>query len=244
MQSAASRCGWITGSKPGEDGVKMTERVFGNLSLKSWCDAPIFLADMETHTPNPAKRLTILMEELGPAPGAGPLRVLVWDLLTCLMRLFASLAERGPQQQVFRNDTGVEPGRPHLGHSGASGGAAAAAGDAGADRRGAAGRPDAQGRVAVSAAVAAADGTRVIDGATQEDCIGHEASVAAACGRWPGERRPDERRHRAAIARAVAALEYGSRVLAARFAKMGLIGWVELCRFRYDLAMITDCCRG
>ena len=189
---------------------------------------------METHTPNPAKRLTILMEELRPAPSAGPLRVLVWDLLTCLLRLFASLAERGPQQQVFRNDAGAEPGRPHLGHIGA----AVAAGAAGADRRGAASGPDARGRVAVSAAVAAADGTRAIDGATQEYCIGHEAGVAAACGR-----RPAERRHRAAITRAVAALAYGSWVLQARFAKLGLIGWVELRRFRYDLAMMADCCR-
>jgi hypothetical protein len=188
---------------------------------------------METHTPNPAKRLTILMEELRPAPGAGPLRVLVWDLLTCLMRLFASLAERGPQQQVFRNDAGMEPGRPHLGHIGV----AVAAGVGGADRRGAAGGPDARGRVAVSAAVAAADGTRAIDGATQEDYIGHEAGVAAACGR------PGERRHPAAITRAVAVLEYGSRVWGVRFAKMGLRGWVELRRFRYELAMMADCCR-
>jgi hypothetical protein len=166
---------------------------------------------METNTPNPAKRLTILMEELRPAPGAGPLRLLVWDLLTCLMRLFASLAERGPQQQVFRNDAGAEPGHPHLGNIGA----AAAAGAGGADRRGAASGPDAWGRVAVSAAVAVADGTPLIDGATQEDCIGHEAGVAAVCGRRP-----------------------------ARFAKMGLIGWVELRRFRYDLAMMADCCRA
>jgi hypothetical protein len=68
--------------------------------------------------------------------------------------------------------------------------------------------------------------------------------VAAACGRWPGERRPRERQHRAAIARAVAALEYGSWVLEARFAKMGFRTWVELRRFRYDLAIMADCCPG
>ena len=199
---------------------------------------------MEIHTPNPAERLTILMEELRPGLGAGPLRVLMWDLLTHLMRLFASLAERGPQQQACRDVPGVAPG-----HIGAPGDFAAVAGDGGADRRyvaggGAAGGPDAGGRAAIGPAVSAAGGTLVIDGATQddcigEDCIGDEGGVAAAC-----ERRPRERRHRAAVARAVAALEYGSRVLQPRFAKMGLIGWVELRRFRYDLAMIADCCRA
>jgi hypothetical protein len=209
---------------------------------------------METHTLNPAERLTILMEELRPGLGAGPLRVLMWDLLTHLMRLFASLAERGPQQQACRDDPGAQPGRPHLGHIGAPGGAAAAAGEGGGDRRyaaggGAAGGPDAGGRAAIGPAVAAAGGTLVIDGATQddcigEDCIGDEGGVAAAYGRRPRERRPRERRHRAAVARAVAVLEYGSRVLQARFAKMGLIGRVELRRFRYDLAMMADCCRA
>jgi hypothetical protein len=190
---------------------------------------------METHTPNPAERLTILMEELRPT-GAGPLRVLIWDLLTSLMRLFASLAECGPQQQVFRNDAGVEPGRV-----GAPGGFAVAAGDG---RRSAAGGPNAGGRAAVSAAVAAAGATPEIEGATQndcpgDDCIRHEGGVRAV-----RERRPRERWHPAAIARALAVSEYGSRVLEARFAKMGLRGWVSLYRFRYDIAMMADCCRA
>ena len=185
---------------------------------------------METHTPNPAERLTILMEELRPT-GAGPLRVLIWDLLTSLMRLFASLAERGPQQQVFRNDAGVEPG-----HIGAPGGFAAAAGDG---RRSAAGEPNAAGRAAVSAAVATAGATPEIEGATQndcpgDDCIEHEGGVRAVHERW----------HPAAIARALTVSEYGSRVWEARFAKMGLREWVNLCRCRYDIAMMADCCRA
>jgi hypothetical protein len=39
-------------------------------------------------------------------------------------------------------------------------------------------------------------------------------------------------------------LAYGSRVLEARVAKIGLRTRVELRQFRYDLAMIADCCRA
>ena len=74
---------------------------------------------MESHSPNPTERFAIKIEELRPAPGAGPLAVLVWDLLTCLLRLVASLAERGPQQQACRADAGLEPGR--RGSAGCSG---------------------------------------------------------------------------------------------------------------------------
>jgi len=190
---------------------------------------------MQTYTLNPAERFAIKMEELRHVPGGEPLAVLLWELFVCLMRLRASLAERR-RRAACRCDAGARTVRVGV----AGGAAAAAADDGAADCRGAAGGPDAGGR----AAVVVVGGTLAIDGATGDDCIGDEGGVRSACGRQPRERRPRERWHGSAIARGVAVLEYGSGVLAARFAKIGLRGWVELCRFRCDLAMNVDCCRG
>jgi len=193
---------------------------------------------MQTYTLNPAERFAIKMEKLRHVPGGVPLAVLLWSLFVRLMRLRASLAERR-RRAACRYAAGAGTGCVGV----AGGAAAAAADDGAADCRGAAGGPDAGGR----AAVVVVGGALAIDGATGDDCIGDEGGVRSGCGRqprerWPRERWPRERWHGAATARGVAVLEYGSGVLAARFAKIGLRGWGELRRFRYDFATIADCC--
>jgi hypothetical protein len=129
---------------------------------------------MQTHIPNLPERYTILMEQLRPAPGAGPMAWALCGLFLALMRLLASFVERGPQQQVCQEDAGVGE-------------------DAGVERgRVRTVRPatpalrtvqDAGGRVAVGVAVAAADSAQVIDGATEDDCIVDEGGMRGACGR-------------------------------------------------------------
>jgi len=186
---------------------------------------------METHTPNPAERFTIIREQMRlrlVARGAGPLVVLLWDLFLRLLTEFAIHAQRARQQQACRDHAGAEPGR-----------IGAPAADAGADRQGTAGPPDAGARPAAAAAVAAAADTSVIDRATDEDCIRDEPGARTACARTP--RDPQ---HSAAIARAVAVLEHGSPVFEARFAKMDSTTQVELSPFSYDLATLSDCCRA
>jgi hypothetical protein len=163
--------------------------------------------------------------------------MLMWHLFMRLISLFASLAERGPQQQACRDDAGAGPGR-----LGAPAGFVAAGGDVGADCRGDGGAPDAGRRVAVSAAVAAAGGTPAIDGATQEDCIRNEGGIRAVCGRPPRGRR-QLAANLAAMGRTVSALDHGRRVLQVRFAKMELRARVELRRFDSDIETLADCCR-
>jgi hypothetical protein len=161
---------------------------------------------METHTPTPAERFTILREKLcrrldaeGPRYNvARMVDLLVLQIIMYMISVFISreqqgAQQQGAQQQACRDDAGVEPGR-------------AAAGDAGADRP-AARAPDARGRAAVSAEVATADEPLVVDG------------MAPACERRPHERRPHERRHWPAMARTVPAMDCGSRVLDGLFAK-------------------------
>jgi len=192
---------------------------------------------METPTLPAAERFTIIREKLrlrldaeGPRYNiARAVDLLVLELITWMISLAISRAERGLDQQACQDDAGVEPGCIR-----AAGGFAGDDGDGGADRREAADAAHAGGRVAVKAAVAAADGVPVIDGATQENCVSDEVCVRAEC-----ERRPCELRHLVAVAHAVAVLECGSWGLEARFAKMELGTWVELRRFRYDLAMVT-----
>src|ERR1700733_2715321 len=133
---------------------------------------------MEALTPDPAERFASKIEQLRPAPGAGPLALLVWEFLACLLRLFLSIAERRSQQQACRDDAAVEPGCAST-----PGGFAASAGG---HRPGAAGGPNAGARAAVSAAVVAACGTPVLDDATpddgiDDDCIDHERGVRATC---------------------------------------------------------------
>jgi hypothetical protein len=168
---------------------------------------------METHTLNPAERLIILMDERRSTLGGDRLHLLFWDLLTCLVRLFGSLADWGPQQQACSDVVG--PATPSC---------------------------------AEVASVGRPQGLRTVrDGGpitprlrTARD----EGGVHAACARRPRERRHPERRDRAAIARAVGGLACGRRVLAGRFAKMGLRGWGDLRVFGYDLAIMADCCRA
>ena len=168
---------------------------------------------METHTPTPAERFTLIRGKLRARLDAEGRRysidrvvdLLVLEILTFMIGLCISRAEQGAEQQPCRDGAGAEPGP-------------AAAGDDGADRQGAARGPDARGRVAVSAA----GGTPVIDG------------VTAVC-----ERQPHERQNWAAMARIVPAVNYGSRVLEARFAKTELRTRVELCRFHCDIATLS-----
>ena len=201
----------------------------------------MFLVDMETHTPAPGERLTIIRGKLcarldaeGPRYGVGRMvDLLVLEVMTYFIGLIISRAEQRLQQQEACREDAVT-----------AGGVAAADADDGADRREVAdaadaGRRVAGRRVAGSAAVDAVAGTPVIDGATQEDCIRDEGAVGAACGRW----------HVVVMAWTVSALDSGRRVLdvpleeTGQFAKTELRTRVELCRFRSGIAMLADCCR-
>jgi len=145
----------------------------------------MFLADMETHTPNPAERFDIIRAELrlrfeasGTRHGiAGLLDVLILRLFMSLISVFASLAERRARQQNCQDGAGVEPG---------NGGEV---GDFAADRSGDADPPDAGRRVAVRTAVAAAGGKLVCDDGTDDGCIRDEGGARSvrttACGREP-----------------------------------------------------------
>ena len=131
----------------------------GRCSLTTHRFVHMFLADMETSTPDPADRFTILRQELrlrfdahGPMHGIeGVLRVLLFGLFMCLINLAASRAERAPRQQACPDDAGAGP--------------------------------------AASAAVAAAGNTPAIDCTTHEDCIRVERGARTACARPPREQR-------------------------------------------------------
>ena len=145
---------------------------------------------METHTPNPADRFTILRQELrlrfeahGPMHGIeGAVRALLFGLFMYLISLAASLAER----QACRDRAGPEPVRID-----APAGLAAAVEAAADDRPAAAAGPNPGRQAAVSAAVATPRGTPAIDAATHEICIRDESGTHAPC----------EQRHPTAIAR-------------------------------------------
>ena len=163
----------------------------------------MFPAHMETHTPDPPDRFALLRQELrlrfeahGPMHGIeGALRVLLFGLFMCLINLAARRAERGAQRQACPDGASAEPGPID------------APGDA-------AGRSGAGGRVAVSAAVATAAGAPVIDGATNEDCIRDERDACSISPTVP--------RSTPAMARTISAVDYGSPVLQAPFAKTSL----------------------
>jgi len=165
---------------------------------------------METSTPDPADRFTILRQELrlrfdahGPMHGIeGVLRVLLFGLFMCLINLAASRAERGPQQRACRPGAGAQPERPEPERIDAPGDLAAAVEHAGTDHQGAAARSSAGRRLAVSAAAAAAGAQRVADG--------------------PADDGPANHGHAAAMARTVSALHYASRVVQVPFAKTRL----------------------
>jgi len=121
---------------------------------------------MEPHTPTPAERFAMKMEELRPELGTGPLAALVWKLLTCLLNLFASLADREPDQQARQDGAGAQD-------------------DAGADRRyapaGSAPRQSNAGaRAVVGATAVTAAGVLMTDGTPREDCLRHESGARAA----------------------------------------------------------------
>jgi len=119
---------------------------------------------METHTPTPAERFTILKGELrlrldarGRRHGiAGIVDVLVGALLMRVIGLFASLAEQRSRQQAIRDGAGGE-----LECIGAAGGFAAVDADSSGDRRRDADAPNAGRRGAGSAAIAGAGGMLV-----------------------------------------------------------------------------------
>ena len=180
---------------------------------------------METDTPDPAERFTILRGELrlrfdahGPRHGiARVVDVLMWHLFMHLISVFESLAKRRAERQACGDGAGAAPvgalpsrarqilrcdaviGEAEPGRVGAHGGFAAAGGGGGAERRAAADGPDAGRRVVARAGVAAAAADKPVIDAQVIDGATHDDCIRdeRAVGA-ACERRHRERRHLAA----------------------------------------------